>query len=76
MGMFDGSYKQPIPKYARRVEFVTRLYRCGDPGYYEYFCQTESICPAVLYPALVQGNQRRSTALSGGSKLWTQWDWM
>ena len=35
MGMFAPEYKQPIPRYARRVGIG--LHGSGYPGYYEYF---------------------------------------
>ena len=63
MGMFDGCYKQPIPKYAKKIGIVTASTGAGHPGYHEYHGQKKTLCPADPCIRPLFRENRQNTAL-------------
>lgn len=65
MGMFDGSYKQPIPKYARRVGIVTASTGAAIRDIMNISARRNPYVQLVLYPALVQGAEAKYSIVRG-----------
>ncbi len=65
MGMFDGCYKQPIPKYARRVGVVTAATGAAVRDIMNISARRNPYVQLVLYPALVQGEQAKYSIAKG-----------
>ena len=68
MGMFDGSYKQPIPKYARRVGIVTASTGAAIRDIMNIMnisARRNPYVQLVLYPALVQGTEAKYSIVRG-----------
>lgn len=65
MGMFDGSYKQPIPKYARRVGIVTASTGAAIRDIMNISARRNPYAQLVLYPALVQGTEAKYSIVRG-----------
>ena len=65
MGMFDGSYKQPIPKYARRVGIVTASTGAAIRDIMNISARRNPYVQLVLYPALVQGTEAKYSIVRG-----------
>lgn len=59
--MFDSCYKQPIPKYARKVGIVTAGTGAAIRDIMNISARRNSYVQLILYPALVQ-ESRQSTA--------------
>ena len=56
MGMFDQSYKQPIPKYAATIGIVTAPTGAAIQDIRNISTRRNPYIQLVLYPALVQGD--------------------
>ena len=69
MGMFDGSYKQPIPKYARRVGIVTASTGAAIRDIMNISARRNPYVQLVLYPALVQGTEAKYSIVRGIESL-------
>lgn len=65
MGMFDGCYKQPIPKYARKVGIVTAGTGAAIRDIMNISARRNPYVQLVLYPALVQGERAKSSIVRG-----------
>lgn len=65
MGMFDGSYKQPIPKYARRVGIVTASTGAAIRDIMNISARRNPYVQLVLYPTLVQGTEAKYSIVRG-----------
>ena len=65
MGMFDGSYKQPIPKYARRVGIVTASTGAAIRDIMNISARRNPYVQLVLYAALVQGTEAKYSIVRG-----------
>lgn len=65
MGMFDGCYKQPIPKYARSVGIVTAQTGAAIRDIMNISARRNPYVQLVLYPALVQGERARFSIAKG-----------
>lgn len=65
LGMFDGCYKQPIPKYARRVGIVTASTGAAIRDIMNISARRNPYVQLILYPALVQGEQARYSIVKG-----------
>ena len=65
MGMFDGSYKQPIPKYARRVGIVTASTGAAIRDIMNISARRNPYVQLVLSPALVQGTEAKYSIVRG-----------
>ena len=59
MGMFDSCYKQPIPKYARKVGIVTASTGAAIRDIMNISARRNPYVQLILYPALVQGEQAK-----------------
>ncbi len=57
MGMFDGCYKQPIPKYAKKIGIVTASTGAAIRDIMNITARRNPYVQLILYPALVQGEQ-------------------
>lgn len=55
MGMFDASYKQPIPRYIRRLGVVTAPTGAAVQDIINISGRRNPAVEIILYPALVQG---------------------
>lgn len=65
MGMFDGSYKQPIPKYAMKVGIVTASTGAAIRDIMNISARRNPYVQLFLYPALVQGEQAKHSIVKG-----------
>lgn len=65
MGMFDSCYKQPIPKYARKVGIVTAGTGAAIRDIMNISARRNPYVQLVLYPALVQGEQAKYSIAKG-----------
>ena len=65
MGMFDSSYKQPIPKYARKVGIVTAGTGAAIRDIMNISARRNPYVQLTLYPALVQGEQAKYSIAKG-----------
>jgi exodeoxyribonuclease VII large subunit len=65
MGMFDASYKQPIPKYAKKVGVVTASTGAAIRDIMNISARRNPYVQLVLYPALVQGEQAKYSIVKG-----------
>ena len=65
MGMFDSSYKQPIPKYARKVGIVTAGTGAAIRDIMNISARRNPYVQLILYPALVQGEQAKYSIAKG-----------
>lgn len=65
MGMFAEEYKQPIPRFARRVGIVTAPTGAAVRDIINVSTRRNPYVQLVLYPALVQGNGAASSIVAG-----------
>ena len=65
MGMFDSCYKQPIPKYARKVGIVTAGTGAAIRDIMNISARRNPYVQLILYPALVQGQGARESIVNG-----------
>ena len=65
MGMFDEAYKQPIPKYARRVGIVTASTGAAIRDIQNIAGRRNPYVQLILYPALVQGEGAADSIVRG-----------
>ena len=65
MGMFDSCYKQPIPKYARKVGIVTAGTGAVIRDIMNISARRNPYVQLILYPALVQGEQAKYSIAKG-----------
>ncbi len=65
MGMFDPSYKQPIPAYARRIGVVTAPTGAAVRDIQTVAHRRNPYVQLILYPARVQGEGAAETIISG-----------
>ena len=72
MGMFAAEYKQPIPKYAKRIGIVTAPTGAAIRDIMNISARRNPYVQLVLYPALVQGEGAAESIVKGISMLETQ----
>ena len=65
MGMFDGCYKQPIPKYAKKIGIVTASTGAAIRDIMNITARRNPYVQLILYPALVQGEQAKYSSVKG-----------
>lgn len=65
MGMFDGCYKQPIPRYAKRVGVVTASTGAAIRDIMNISARRNPYVQLILYPALVQGAGAKYSIVKG-----------
>ena len=65
MGMFDGCYKQPIPKYAKKIGVVTASTGAAIRDIMNITARRNPYVQLILYPALVQGEQAKYSIVKG-----------
>ena len=65
MGMFDGCYKQPIPRYAKRIGIVTASTGAAIRDIMNIAARRNPYVQLVLCPALVQGEQAKYSIAKG-----------
>ncbi len=65
MGMFDASYKKPIPKYVRRLGVVTAQTGAAVRDIINVSRRRNPGIQIILYPATVQGDGAADTIISG-----------
>lgn len=65
MGMFDGCYKRPIPKYALKVGIVTAKTGAAIRDIMNISARRNPYVQLILYPALVQGEQAKRSIVRG-----------
>lgn len=65
MGMFDGEYKQAIPKYAMRVGIVTAPTGAAVRDIMNIAARRNPYVQLILYPALVQGDGAKDSIARG-----------
>lgn len=65
MGMFSPEYKQPIPKYARKVGIVTASTGAAIRDIINISTRRNPYVQLYLYPALVQGEQAKYSIVKG-----------
>ena len=65
MGMFDGCYKQPIPKYATRIGIVTASTGAAIWDIMNITSRRNPYVQLILYPAIVQGAQAAPSIVRG-----------
>lgn len=69
MGMFDESYKQPIPKYAMRVGVVTASTGAAVQDIMQITARRNPYVQLFLYPAQVQGEGAKESIVAGINSL-------
>lgn len=65
MGMFDSSYKKPIPKYATRVGIVTAKTGAAIQDIINISMRRNPHVQLYLYPAIVQGQDAAPSIVRG-----------
>ena len=65
MGMFNGCYKQPIPRYAKRVGVVTASTGAAIRDIMNISARRNPYVQLILYPALVQGAGAKYSIVKG-----------
>lgn len=65
MGMFDGQYKQLIPKYCKRVGIVTAPTGAAIQDIRNISYRRNPYVQLILYPALVQGQGAKESIAAG-----------
>lgn len=65
MGMFDACYKQPIPKYIRRLGVVTAPTGAAIQDIRNISHRRNPFVQIILYPALVQGEGAAGSVAKG-----------
>ena len=65
MGMFAPEYKQPIPKYAKRVGIVTAPTGAAIRDIMNVSARRNPYVQLILYPALVQGEGAAASIVKG-----------
>ena len=65
MGMFDGCYKQPIPKYAKTVGVVTASTGAAIRDIMNISARRNPYVQLILYPAVVQGAEAKFSIARG-----------
>lgn len=69
MGMFDACYKQPIPKYIRRLGVVTAPTGAAIQDIRNISHRRNPFVQIILYPALVQGEGAADSIVEGIRRL-------
>lgn len=69
MGMFDASYKKPIPKYAMRVGIVTAKTGAAIQDIINISMRRNPHVQLYLYPAIVQGSEAAPSIVKGLQRL-------
>lgn len=69
MGMFDAQYKQPIPKYCKRVGIVTAPTGAAIQDIRNISYRRNPYVQLILYPALVQGQGAKESIAAGIAAL-------
>jgi len=69
MGMFDPSYKKPIPKYVKRVGIVTASTGAAIQDIINISNRRNPYVQLYLYPALVQGEGAASSIAEGIGRI-------
>ncbi len=65
MGMFDSSYKKPIPKYATRIGVVTASTGAAIQDIINISKRRNPYVKLYLYSAIVQGSEAAASIVSG-----------
>ena len=65
MGMFSEEYKQPIPKYARKIGIVTAPTGAAVQDIRNIAMRRNPYVQLILYPALVQGEGAVESIING-----------
>ena len=65
MGMFDASYKKPLPKYAMKVGIVTAKTGAAIQDIINIATRRNPHIQLYLYPAIVQGSEAAPTIVQG-----------
>ena len=65
MGMFADEYKQPIPKFARRIGVVTAPTGAAVQDIRNVSARRNPYVQLILYPALVQGEGAAASIVNG-----------
>lgn len=65
MGMFAAEYKQPIPKYVRKVGIVTAPTGAAVRDIMNIASRRNPYVQLILYPALVQGEGAAKSIVRG-----------
>lgn len=65
MGMFASEYKQPIPKFAKRVGIVTAPTGAAIQDIRNIAFRRNPYVQLILYPALVQGDGAKESIVNG-----------
>ena len=69
MGMFDACYKQPIPRYVKRLGVVTASTGAAVRDIINVAKRRNPYIEIVLYPAIVQGEYAVSSIVEGIQRL-------
>lgn len=69
MGMFDACYKQPIPRYVRRLGVVTAETGAAVRDIINVAKRRNPYIEIVLYPAIVQGEYASASIVKGIRRL-------
>ena len=72
MGMFASEYKQPIPRYAKRIGIVTAPTGAAIRDIMNISARRNPYVQLILYPALVQGEGAAESIVKGISMLENQ----
>jgi len=64
-GMFDGQYKQPIPRFVKTVGIVTAQTGAAVRDIIQVATRRNPYVQLILYPAIVQGDAAPASIVSG-----------
>lgn len=65
MGMFDSQYKQPVPRYAKKIGIVTAPTGAAIQDIRNISYRRNPYIQLILYPALVQGEGAKESIVRG-----------
>lgn len=65
MGMFSDEYKQPIPRFAKRIGIVTAPTGAAIRDIMNISARRNPYVQLILYPALVQGEEAAASIVKG-----------
>lgn len=69
MGMFDKQYKQPIPRYSKKIGIVTASTGAAIQDIRNISYRRNPYVQLILYPALVQGEGAKESIVRGIESL-------
>ena len=73
LGMFAPEYKQPIPRFVRKLGVVTAPTGAAVQDIINIVTRRNPYVQIILYPAIVQGDQAAPSVVNGGGSIEDLW---